>query len=83
MTDSSTLDFRPGSTVRFVCDIDQVTGSNLITLMTGVVSDRPVFPCAHRVIVPVLVDTVSGRRVVWVSDDQVLSCSPHPSGGLP
>ena len=83
MTDRSTLDFRPGSTVRFVIDSEKVTGSHLSTLMTGVVIDRPVFPCAHRVIVPVQVDSVTGSRVVWVSDDQVLSCSTHPSGGLP
>ena len=78
-----TLD--PGSTVRFILDSETLTGSPLPTLSTGVISDlRPIVPCALRQIIPVTIRTVAEEtRLVWISDDQILTVSAHPSGGLP
>lgn len=42
-------------------------------LMVGRIVDRPVFPCALRVIIPVEVDVGERHRILWVSDDQVLT----------
>ena len=80
-----TLDLDPGMTVRFVLDNETITGSNLATLCYGIIADeRPVVPCALRQIVPVSVATVDGpTRLLWISDDQILTSSTHPSGGFP
>jgi hypothetical protein len=69
-----TVSLEPGAVVRFVYDNEKVTGSHLPTLMVGRIADRPVFPCALRVIIPVEVETFdSDRRIIWVNDDQVLT----------
>lgn len=80
-----TLDLDPGMTVRFILDSEIVTGSHLSTLSSGVIaSERPVVPCALRQIIPVHVRTITDEtRLVWISDDQILSASRHPTGGLP
>lgn len=80
-----TLRLDPGMTVRFVLDNETITGSHLATLCFGVIADeRPVVPCALRQIVPVHVATVDDTvRLLWISDDQILTASTHPTGGFP
>ena len=68
-----TVRLEPGAVVRFICDSETITGSQLSMLMVGRIVDRPVFPCALRVIIPVEVDVGERHRILWVSDDQVLT----------
>ena len=77
-------EFHVGSTVRFFLENEKITGTHLPTLSIGTVSDRSIVACALRQIVPIEVRTITGEsRIVWVSDDQILTASTHPSGGLP
>lgn len=75
-------DFPVGATVRFVIEFERYTGTHQPVLAVGHIADRPVCPCAHRVIVPVrFTDANEVVRVVWVSDDQILTI--HPASGGP
>lgn len=80
-----TLDLSPGMTVRFVSDCQSITGSHLSTLCLGVIApERPVVACALRQIVPVNVRLDDETtRLLWISDDQILTSHAHPTGGFP
>ena len=79
-----TCDLRPGLTVRFILDSEKLTGSWLPTLSMGVIDDKPIVACALRQIVPIKIATHAGEdRIVWISDDQIITASSHPSGGFP
>ena len=76
-------ELKPGYTVRFIVEEDELSGPKT-KLVTGNIHGEPFTAWEEINVIPVVFTDWTGEQSVgYIRETQILSVSPHPSGGLP